>query len=156
MHHHDTMKAIAKAYLSNRECTVQEAVYHILLELKLSRIFPAVYFVNTNPPEERVQVLLSEKELSELPDDSPNIFKKSNIDRYMERLSATFCNGKYSILDNFCYAEFLAYYTLESKSSKTGEYQPDELDDNLIENNHEECSYPPKMKLMISGQTMRC
>ena len=38
----------------------------------------------------------------------------------------------------------LAYYTFENKSSNTGEYQPDELDDNLIENNHEECSYPPK------------
>ena len=49
MHHHDTMKTIAKAYLS-RECSVQEAVYHILLELKLKRIFPVVYFFNANPP----------------------------------------------------------------------------------------------------------
>ena len=106
MHHHDTMKTIAKAYLSNRECSVQEAVYHILPELKLRRIFPAVYFTNINPPEERVQVLLSEKELSELPDNSPNISKKCNIDHYMERPNATFCNGKCSILDNFCYAEF--------------------------------------------------
>ena len=144
MHHHDTMKTITKAYLSNRECFVQEAVYHILPELKLRRIFPAVYFVNTNPLEERVQVLISEKELNELPENSPNIFKKSNTDRYMEIPNATFCNGKYIILDDLCYAEFLAYYTLENKPNKTGEYQPDELDDNLIENNHEECSYPPK------------
>ena len=126
MHHHDTMKTIAKAYLSNRECSVQEAVYHILPELKLRRIFPAVYFVNINPPEERVKVLFSEKELSDLPDHSPNIFKKSNIDRYMKRPSATFCNGKYSIAEDFCYAEFLAYYTLENKSSKTCNYQQDE------------------------------
>ena len=49
-------------------------MYH-LPELKLRRIFPAVYFVNTNPPEERIQVLLSEKELSKLPDNSPNIFR---------------------------------------------------------------------------------
>ena len=49
----------------------------------------------------------------------------------MERPSAIFWNGKYSILDDFCYAEFLAYYTFENKPSKTGEYQPDELDDNL-------------------------
>ena len=84
------------------------------------------------------------KKLSKLPDDSSNIFKKSNIDRYMERPSATFCNGKYSILDNFCYAEFLAYYTFENKPSNTGEYQPEGLDDNSIENNHEECSYPKK------------
>ena len=75
------MKSIAEAYLSNRECSVQEAVSHILLESKLKRIFPAVYFVNTNLPEERAQVLLPEKELSRLLQDSPNIFKKSNIDR---------------------------------------------------------------------------
>ena len=42
------------------------------------------------------------------------------------------------------------------KSSKTCEYQPDEFDDNMIESNHEECSYPSKMKLMISGKAMRC
>ena len=51
MHHHDTKKTIAKAYLRNQYCPVQEAVYHILPELKLQRIFPAVYFVNTNHPE---------------------------------------------------------------------------------------------------------
>ena len=102
-------------------------MYHILPELRLRRIFPAVHFVNTNPPEERVPVLPSEKELCKLPDNSPNIFKKSNIDLYTERPSATFCNGKYSISDNFCYAEFLVYYTFENKPSKTGEYPADEL-----------------------------
>ena len=86
MYHHDTMKTIAKAYLSNWECSLQEAVYQ--------RIFPADYFVNTNLLEKRVQVLLFEKELSELPEDRPNIFKKSNIGGYMERPNAIFCNGK--------------------------------------------------------------
>ena len=99
-------------------------MYHILPESRLRRIFPAVYFVNANPPEERLQVLLSKKELSELPDNRPNIFKKSNINRYTERPNA--------ITQNF--------YTLENKPSKTGEYRLDKLDDNLIENNHEECS----------------
>ena len=64
MHHQDTMKTIAKAYVSNRECSVQEAVYHIEAELKLRRIFPAVHFVNTNFPEERARVLLSQKNLA--------------------------------------------------------------------------------------------
>ena len=64
----------------------------------------------------------------------------------MERPNATFCNGKYRVLNDFCYTEFLAHYTLENKSNKTCEYQPDELDDNLIENNHEKCSYPQKIK----------
>ena len=115
-----------------------------------------MHFVNTNLPEERVQALLPEKELSELPDDSPNIFKRSSIDCYMERRSATFRNGKHCVPNDFCYAEFLAHYTLENKLNKTCEYQPDELDDNLIENNHEECSYLKNIKLMISGETIRC
>ena len=44
INHHDNMKTIAKAYLSNRECSVQEAVYHILSELKLRRTFSGCVF----------------------------------------------------------------------------------------------------------------
>ena len=96
-----------------------------------------MYFVNTNLPNERIQILLSEKKgLSELPGDSPNIFKKSNIDYYVEKPIATFCNGKCTVLNDFCYAEFLAYYRLENKLSNSCEYQPDKLDDSLIEKNH--------------------
>ena len=46
-------------------------------------------------------------------------------------------------------------YTIEKKSSSTLEYQPDELDDDLIEKNHEECPYPQNIKLIISRETMR-
>ena len=90
----------------------------ILPELKLRRIFPAKHFVNTKPPEKRIQVLFSKKEIRELPGDGPNILNKSNIDCYMERPSATFCNGKYSILSNFCYAEFLAYCILINNQTR--------------------------------------
>ena len=43
----------------------------------------------------------------------------------------------------------------KNKSSETYEYQLQDLDDHLIENNHEECSYPSKTKLMISEETMQ-
>ena len=152
MHHHDTMKIIAKAYLSSRECYVQEAIYYILPELKLRIIFPAVYFVNTNLPEERVLVIISEKELSQLPDDSRNIFKKSNIERYVENASAAFCSGKYSALSYFYYAEFLAYHILENKSTNSREYQRNESDDSFIEKDYEDSSYPKQIKMMISGE----
>ena len=46
--HFDIMKNIVQAYTSKRECSVQEAVYHILPELHLHRVFPSVYFVNTD------------------------------------------------------------------------------------------------------------
>ena len=42
-----------------------------------------MYFVNTNFPMEKYQASLPEKGKSKLLDDSPNIFKKSNIDCYM-------------------------------------------------------------------------
>ena len=53
MHHHDTGKKIARLYLTS----VQETVHHILPKLNLKRIFPTVYFVNTNLPEERFRVI---------------------------------------------------------------------------------------------------
>ena len=59
---------------------------------------------------------------------------------------------KISALNDLCYAEFLVYYTLENKSSNSCEYQPDELDDSLIQKNHEESSYPKQIKLMISEE----
>ena len=60
----------------------------------LRRIFLAVYVGNTNPPEERFQGLLCGKELIELAGDSPNIFRKSNIGRNIERRNVAFCNRK--------------------------------------------------------------
>ena len=63
----------------------------------------------------------------------------------MERPSATFCHEKYIILDNLRYAEFSAYYTLENKSSITGEFEPDELDDNLIEITMKNVLIPKKL-----------
>ena len=77
------MRTISGSYLSKLECSVQKAVNQILPELKLRRVFLAVHFVNINVQKERTQVLLSKKELNELPNDSKNIFIKSNIDRYI-------------------------------------------------------------------------
>ena len=73
------MKTITKSYLRNLKCSIQEEVYGILPKLNLSRIFFAMYFVNTKLPEERVRVLFSVKQLNKLPHNSPNIFKKLNV-----------------------------------------------------------------------------
>ena len=53
-----------------------------------------MYFVNINLPEERNQVLHPESELSELPDDSLNVLKRSKTDHYMQR------PVEHSILEN--------------------------------------------------------
>ena len=46
----------------------------------------------------------------------------------------------------------------KNKSSKTCEYQLDEFDDNLVRNDHENNHVltPPKIKLIIAGETMQC
>ena len=103
-----------------------------------------MYFVNTTFSKKEFAYYFLKIELIDQPDDSPNIFKNSNIECYTERASATFYYGKYSILNDFSNTEFLAYYVHINKSNKTCKYQPVENDDNLIENNHEECSNPTK------------
>ena len=76
-HHYDTMKTIAKVYLATWVFWPAYSLHHF--------------------PDKRGQVLLPEKRLSKLPDD-----EISNIDGYMERPNVTFCNGKQSILNDFC------------------------------------------------------
>ena len=144
-----------KSYTSNRECSVQEAVYHILQELHLRRVFPGVQFVNTNLPEEHSKILQTQDQLSSLPEDSADIFKRNNIDRYLARPSVSFCDGKYSILDSFCFAEFAAFYSLIYKPKETNEgeeYQPDLLPDSLMESSHENLNYLKIIKLMNSNE----
>ena len=70
---YDQMKSIAQAYFMKRQCSVQEAVYHIMPELLLQKTFPAVVFANTNIPEKRFRVCLDEKEIKGLPENSTNI-----------------------------------------------------------------------------------
>ena len=49
--YYEKMKAIAKAYTTKRECSVQEAVYLIMPELWLRETFPKAMFLNSNLPE---------------------------------------------------------------------------------------------------------
>ena len=96
--HFEAIKSIIKAYICRGECSVQEVV---LPELKLRRVFPAVYSVNINLPKQKTKVVLNEKDLNELPDEGTYIFKRRNTNRYIDRPNAQFCNGSYNILDTF-------------------------------------------------------
>ena len=154
---YSTMRAIVRAYANKRECSVQEAVFHILPELHLRKIFPGVCFANTSIPEERTRILKTENELMTLPPDSTDVFKRNNIDRYISRPNKSFCNGLYKELDSFCLAEFLANYTLTSeKNESQEEYQPNILSDDIIEKNHGQNGYPKLIRLMNSNEKMRC
>ena len=84
---YDQMKLIARAYASKKECSVQGAVYRIMPELCLRKVFLAVLFANTNLPENRYRVCVSKKETKQLPESSTDIFKTNILDRYKDRPS---------------------------------------------------------------------
>ena len=54
--HYEKMKAILRAYATKRECSFQEEVYLVMLELWLRKIFPKVIFLNSNLPDKRYKV----------------------------------------------------------------------------------------------------
>ena len=54
-------------------------------ELWLRKVFPAVVNVNNDVPEKRVKMILSKRELSLLPEDSTDIYKRNVVSRYFIR-----------------------------------------------------------------------
>ena len=51
--------------------------------------------------------LRSQQEISELPDESEDIFKKKMVDRYMDRQVEKFQNEIFASVNSLCYAEIL-------------------------------------------------
>ena len=116
---YEQMKSIAHAYVSKPKCSLQEAVYQVMLELWLREVFPGVLYVNSNIPEKRVRMMLSKTEILELPEDSTNIYRRNMVSRYLIRPHD-------EILEHLCYALFVKRYQLKTKSIEN-DSQPEEL-----------------------------
>ena len=125
---YEQMKSVAHAYASKRECSLQEAVYKIMPELWLRKVFPGVLYVNSSIPEKRVRMMLSKKEIAELPEDSTDIYKRNMMNRYMIRPHD-------ALFEQLCYALFIKRYQLQTKPTENVS-QPEELVDELLEINH--------------------
>ena len=110
------MRAVARAYSAKRECSVQEAVYLVMPQLWLTKTFPKVIFLNSNIPEKRYRIFWRKEDLDELPDDSTDVFQRKMLDRYLDRPEREFQNGKFAVTGLQCFAEFLSFYYLQSKS----------------------------------------
>ena len=154
----DVMKSIARAYATRRECSVQEAVYHVMPELWLRKTFPGVVFANSNLPENRYRMFRSEEEINELPDDSTDIYKRNMLDRYMDRPNANFQNGKFSKIDKLCYADFLSHYYLKPKpkDDQVNDNQPEVLNEEVMDENNNSCLLPKTIPLMSSKEKLQC
>ena len=156
---YEQMKAIYRAYMTKRECSVQEAVYHVMPELWLRKPFPRVIFANSNLPEKRYRICLSEEEIKELPEESTDVFKRNMLDRYIDRPDLTVQGGKFRVLDSFCLAEFLSHYYIVSANypETENDNQPEILQDQLLDENHALCVYPTSIPLMSSTkEKLKC
>ena len=80
------------------------------------------------------------------------------VDRYIDRLDMTSFSGKYSLLNSFCYAEFLRFYYLAPNAKfKENDYQPEELVDELMEDiPNIDHIYPNVIPLMSSKEKLKC
>ena len=80
------MKSVAHAYVSKRECSLQEVVYHVMPKLWFKKVFPGVLYANSSISKKRVRMMLSKKEIFELPpQDSTGIYKINMVSRYLTR-----------------------------------------------------------------------
>ena len=75
------LKKVRSAFLNHREVSAQEAVYCIL-SLSMTHLGKRIVFVDANPTHERVGVLKSFKEISELDDEDHDVFRKNLLERY--------------------------------------------------------------------------
>ena len=153
----ETMKAIAKAYLTKRVCSVHETVYHILPELWLQKIFPKVSFLNSDMPEKQYRIFKKKCQIDELPQDSTEILKRHMLDRYLDRPDESFKNGMYRDISNMCFSQFLSLFYPKSRTKKDleNDYQPIMPDDKLLETHHKDCNYPKEIPLMSSKEKLK-
>ena len=108
-------------------------------------------------PGSRCSIFRTEEEISELPEESTNIFQRNMLDRYIDQPNLNFQNEKYSVLDQMCLSEFFSYCYVAPKSLSPFENdsQPVELGDALIETNHSKCSLPDNIPLISSKEKLK-
>ena len=155
----NTLKKIGAAFLSTREVSSQECVYRCLPELWLRKTFPGTIFINTDLPEKRIRTRKSQQQLSELGDDSTEIYNSNIIERYSDRPNRSSMNGSFGQVDDLCLAEFAAYYYKDYKliEDRQNDNQPVILTDQIQGNQHSSSQIiPTKISLMTKKETMKC
>ena len=103
-HHENNFQSLFK----QSRILVSRDNYHFLKMKSEENLSGCLFYQHkSSRGKSSIRLLLLEKGLSELVGECPYIFKKSNIDCFMERSSATLYNEKYSVLNEFCCAEYL-------------------------------------------------
>ena len=102
------------------------------------------------------KVCVSGKEIKQLPESSIDIFKTNMLDRYKHRPSSKFEAGKYSVVNEMFFPEFLRFYYLKHDLVSNDNLLV-EVTDPDIENNHfPSNNYPKVIQLMPSKDKLPC
>ena len=115
-------------------------------------MFPRVIFLNSNLPERRYKIFKKKADIDELPDDSTDLFQLNMLDRYLDRLARDFENGKYKIIDQLFFVEFLS----QSKGCSSNDFQPVDLYDALMQSSHAEAKFPKIIPLVSLKEKLKC
>ncbi|XP_060577549.1 uncharacterized protein LOC132734725 [Ruditapes philippinarum] len=115
----DQMKKCGQAFLNSRSVTAQEAAYRALgLPLHKSN-FTSVW-VPTGLPSERISLLKPTFVLQNLEEGDNDVFVSGISDKYSKRPAN---------LENWCLAQFAAWYEVARKDYEPSDFQPDILAD---------------------------
>ena len=126
-------------------------------ELWLRRIFPRVFFLNSDLPENCYKLFKTKSDIEELPIDSTDLFQRNMLDRYLDCPNESFRNGEDKVTDKLCFAEFLSLYYIKPKLVENeNDSQPVILYDELMKLNHTESKYSQIMPLMSSKEKSKC
>ena len=94
------VRDIGNQFLNAVEISAREAVY-IVLQLPMRKSSREVIFIDTTPPEERVQLLKPMNEIEETDDDSEEVHSSGLLNRYIQRPAS---------LENISLADWAALY----------------------------------------------
>ena len=94
----------------------------------------------------RIRMMSSKKELFQLHKDSTDIYKRNILDRYLIR-------QKDAVFENLCYALFIKRYQMQTKPTEN-DSQPEELVDNLFEENHSSVNAYPDVLILSSRKKL--
>ena len=93
-------KQLGNTFIDARSVSIQESIYRTL-PLTMSVFHPKVIFIPSDMPHQRHGMLKTKKQMSDLEDESDDVFNKGYIDRYPHRPDD---------LRDVCYREFACNY----------------------------------------------
>ena len=109
------VRDIGNKFLNSVEISAQEAVY-IVRQLPMKKSSQQVVFINTAPPDERVQLLKQLTEIKEMEDDCEDVYTTGLLQRYVKRSFS---------LEHLILVDWTAWYDLSQKPYVKKSFQND-------------------------------